>query len=73
MQAVFQRSHFLQVTKHGAFLAALQEVEKCKPFFNVFILSDLQNVVHFLRPYMGLENATSFHNGSESREMLPLR
>ena len=42
-------------------------------FSNNLIIFNLQIAMRFSRPFKGLENTESFHNGTESCETLPLR
>lgn len=60
MQGLFQYAHYLYFIKLRAFLAALQEAEKCRPFSNRLILRDLQSGVHFSVLYKKLRNAGRF-------------
>jgi hypothetical protein len=60
MQWLFQYAHYLYFIKLRAFLAALQEAEKCRPFSNRLIFRDLQSGVHFSLLYKKLRNADCF-------------
>lgn len=60
MQGLFQCVHYLYFIKLRAFLAALQEAEKCRPFSNRLIFRDLQSGVHFSLLYKKLKNADHF-------------